>query len=186
MMQFKDVLNESKSFFTSKSFLYNLLIICILIIGCLQPIGFLVNSPTIKGLGLISVSSPLPLVFSSYNGVETFSTEFIFNITTNKNDTLIVPMSLDLYNLIHGPYNRRNVYGAIFSHGPFFATSSLISLRQQILDYAICQDGLSINNWSILSGKNITDVTVIVKSKTIGNENKRWFMHIDCSDHVIA
>lgn len=179
MIQFKDVLNESKTFMTSREFLYKMLIVRILVVGCLQPVGYLFNSPNIRGLGLVTVSSPLPLVFSSYNGVETFSTMFTLNVTTHDNITTSVPMSLDLCNMIDGPYNRRNVYGAIFSHGPFFVTENLIRLRQQILDYGVCKDGLSISSWHDVF-KQVKAVTVIVASKTIGNENKQWLMHISC------
>ena len=179
MMQFKDVLMESRVFITSKEFAYMSIIVLILFIGCLQPIGYIFNLPHIKAFGLITASSPLPLVFSSYNGVETFSTEFTLNVTNHDNATIYLPMSLDLYNMIQGPYNRRNVYGAVFSHGPFFLTPNLIHVRNQVLYYGICKNGLSIKSWGEMF-THVKTVTVIVTSKTMGNENKQWLMNVTC------
>jgi hypothetical protein len=81
--------------------------------------------------------------------------------------------------MIEGPYNRRNAYGAIFSHGPFFTNSKLITLRQQILHYGICKDGLSLTSWNNIF-KEVKSVIIIVTSKTKGNENKQWLMAITC------
>jgi hypothetical protein len=36
---------------------------------------------------------------------------------------------------------RRNVYGAIFSHGPFFELPSLKNIRDKVLEYAVCSPG---------------------------------------------
>ena len=56
------------------------------------------------------------------------------------------------YNLLGGAYNRRNIYGAVFSHGPFFDTKKLITIRQGILKYAVCDPGSIVHEFG-LSGK---------------------------------
>jgi len=192
ILLFKDVLAESNSnksnhinhktkvpqIFTMTNILSTLL----LCIGCIQPIGYLFNFKEVRGLGLISVASPLPLVFSAYNGVETFSTSFTLNIThfnasTLNGDTLILPLTRDLYSQIRGPYNLRNTYGVMFSHGPFFNTPELIALRQHMLDYMICKGALVFHNYRSL---NIEELNIIIHSNTKGNENKQWSMSIKC------
>lgn len=160
----------------------NILTTLLVCLGCMQSVGYLFNLKEIRGLGLISVASPLPLVFSAYNGVETFSTTFTldikhFNPYTLNTDTLILPLTRDLYAQIRGPYNLRNTYGAMFSHGPFFNTSQLIALRQHMLNYMVCEGALVFHDYASL---NIEELTVIIHSNTKGNENKEWSMNIKC------
>lgn len=191
MMKFKDVLKISSNRGRIVSYGYTLLLMSILIIGLLQPIGYIFNAPSVRGLGIITVASPLPLVFTSYNGIETFSTTFHLNITLSDNSTFSMPMSHDIYSKIQGPYNRRNVYGAVFSHGPFFQHDNLIKLRQRILHHGICDDNLGFNDIILEYKSNaivnfsqepliIQHILVTVKSKTKGNENQRWTMEITC------
>lgn len=67
-------------------------------------------------------------------------------------------LDADKYNLLKGPYNRCNVYGALFSHGPFFNTSNLIKIRDEILYYAICKPGLIMDEFQL--SDEIKDVNV--------------------------
>lgn len=180
----------------------NLLSFCLLMIGLLQPIGYLFNQADIRGLGIVSAASPLPLVFTAYNGSETFTTYFVvdlhltpisdiskcsINPTTNVMcQKVSFNMTKEIYNRIDGPYNRRNVFGVLFSYGPFFTNPSLIKLRDNLLDYTICKDKLRIQDY--LSTTDLTPfidfVNYKVHSATINVKSKSqegdWFMKIKC------
>lgn len=148
----------------------NFFSLCLLLIGLIQPIGYLFNQPNIRGLGAMTVASPLPLVFSAYNGVETFRTSFEIDlvfISPNSTESLnglfgvlpdqvrrldirkvkkvSIPLSKEIYSQIQGPYNRRNVFGVLFSHGPFFKQPNIIELRDHLLRYAICENKLDLH-----------------------------------------
>lgn len=172
MYLFKDVLDNKT--ITLKNSGYTIILIILLGIGCLHSMGYLFNSTTMRGIAFSTAASPLPLVFSSYNGIETFSTKFMFEIEIINNTIITIPMTKKIYDKIGGPYNRRNVYGAIFTHGPFFQSEKLITLRQQILDYAICKRNLD------LIDHQIKKLTVRITSDTKGNDNKHWIMEIIC------
>ena len=192
MLIFQDVLlNKDKYRKVLKvPSIYTVLSLLLLVVGCLNSYGYLFNQPSIKGLGIVTVASPLPLVFSSHNGIETFSTEFLMNVTyadsqTNEHQEALFPLNHEIYSQIQGPYNRRNAYGVLFSHGPFFLTRELINLRQEILQYAVCKNGLDLDYEKILGvDNNITAIKkaeIIVTSKTKGNENKNWKMSVTCN-----
>lgn len=72
----------------------------------------------LKGLGLASHAAPAPKVFTSAKGLETFSTRFVLEWRDNEGVTHSRELDRDVYGRFLGPYNRRNVYGALLAYGP--------------------------------------------------------------------
>ena len=138
---YQDVFSDYKKFKkTCIRYVWYVLVIW----GTLNSFFFLVHYNGFREIGFVTASSPLPLVFSAFNGHETYSTGF--NITVNyKNGTQIhSQLDAQLYDRMHGSYNRRNVYGAVFTHGPFFDKENLITIRQNILFHAVCAPGVLV------------------------------------------
>ena len=101
----------------------------LLVLGLLQMTGDVLEKTglttvgrPLKGIGAASTASPAPKVFSAVRGLETYSTRFHLEWTDRagqSHDLLITP---ELYGHLRGPYNRRNVYGAVLAYGPVLAT----------------------------------------------------------------
>lgn len=167
MLCFKDVLftktrqnifkNYRKFSMSSRRFLMYLLSLW----GILNSIGYITHFDSIKPLGFVSVSSPLPLVFSAYNGVETYSTKFDVEIKYQNQTIINTELDQPKYNLMTGAYNRRNIYGAIFSHGAFFDDPKMIEIRQQILNYAICYPGKIIDEMKLSGNVQYIKIDII-------------------------
>jgi hypothetical protein len=169
MLMFKDILFNTNYRKAIRNTMYYLIVIW----GLLASIGFLTDSQGLKNTTAL-VSSPMPLVFSGYNGVETFSTSFWLDINNENNYTIL---DKSVYARLGGSYNKRNVYGAMFSHGPLFDNQNLIALRQDILYYAICIPGDIVKEMGIYGG--IDGASVLIKSNTIG-DSRVWYMNIEC------
>lgn len=217
MLLFKDVLSFKDNKKAGKTGLtcQNFLSLGLLIIGLLSTFGYLFNQPSVRGLGLITTASPLPLVFSAYNGVETFRTSFEIELhfitlkfldgTTGMKPAstvalnLTIPLTKELYSKIEGPYNRRNVFGVLFSHGPFFPQNSkVLQLRDQLLRYAICKNrlGMRLNSEAfedysegidnsrglLLLDSARIKVSSRRNSKDMDETSKTWDMWISCLD----
>lgn len=144
--------------------------------GSFSSIAFLMQSPAAKGASIF-VSSPLPLVFTSYNNVETFSTVYSAKIEFKNGMVKSYPLDHARYNRLQGSYNRRNVYGAVFSHGPFFSGMKLLRLRNSILRYAICTPGDVAKE---LGFSDIKYLIIKIRSKTEGHKDKVWKMYVEC------
>lgn len=158
--------------------LFKCMVITVLFcLGILNLFGVILDSPTMKGIAIVSTASPLPFVFSAYNGIETFSTKLDMDIIFENNTQINVPIDHKLYGGLKGPYNRRNVIGAIFSHGPFFKDEKLIRIKEQVLDWSFCK-GFLLDEFNI--NAKIKKATINVHSKTKGNENKFWQMEVNC------
>ena len=183
MLFFKDVINDAKQKFfsnrrifiqTVRKFLWNVLVIW----GAVNSVAYISHYDGVKAIGFASGSSPLPLVFSAYNGHETYSTGFNIIVNYQDNTTFSSDMNVDMYNRMKGAYNRRNIYGAIFSHGPFFDLPNMITIRQSILKYAVCDPAPLIHEFQI-SIKNISNVHVDVFARS-KNNTKIGELYIEC------
>lgn len=97
-------------------------VLLLLALGLLQMAGDLLRLPALKGIGAATTASPAPRVFSAVRGYETYSTRFTLEWTGPDGRVQTLPITPDLYARLRGPYNRRNVYGAVLAFGPVLAT----------------------------------------------------------------
>lgn len=117
--------------------------IFLLCLGLLQmtgdPIERFVSAPVGKGLrgvGAATMASPAPKVFSSVRGLETYSTRFFLVWTDVQGVERALELTPEVVSRLHGPYNRRNVYGAVLAYGPVLPPE----LRDPVLKYAVTGD----------------------------------------------
>lgn len=181
MLRGKSVIDDGKGGDKKKKLPANLLKACIIsllfLLGSLNMLGMVFRSPTMRGIGIVSTASPLPFVFSSYNGIETFSTKLSMNGTFQNGTQCNFDIDHKLYSKLKGPYNRRNVIGAIFSHGPFFDNPNMIKIRDQTLYWGFCKPGKLLEEFGIHD--ELKSVNIKVKSKTIGNDGE-WMLQVSC------
>lgn len=142
--------------------------------GLFCSMAFLVHRPAPAANFL--VSSPYPIVFSTYNGVETFSLTWDI-CTRNNTGVTCTDLTKEMYDTIRGSYARRNVYGAVFCYGAMFNTTVLTTLRDDVLRYAVCDPGHVAHD---LGFSNVDDVTIRARSHTVGNEHLELSMQITC------
>lgn len=133
------------------------LVVCI---GFIQIIGFAIQSKEIRGIGALTVSSPLPIVFTTVKGLETFSSRFYFEVSDNNQIIDKIEITPELYSKINGPYNRRNVFGAAIAYGPILDSNLLTA----VLDYAIYKNNL-IKELNLDTTKNYKIIVVPKSSK---------------------
>src|SRR5690606_12625319 len=120
---------------------------------------YLTGQEKIKGLGAVSVSAPLPIVFSTVNGLETFPQEFVIALESESGETYYEKVTAENYSAFKAPYNLRNVYGFSMAYGPAVTDAKMLMARDQILDFAFCSDVSSmrkvfphitqVKNWKI-------------------------------------
>lgn len=84
-----------------------------------------------------------------------------------------------MYSQIPGPYNRKNVFGAIFSFGAFFTDKNMITIRQQVLEACICK-GLLIDWFNKINGDCVKHGYVNFTVETRGMQDEHWLMNINC------
>ena len=113
--------------------------IALLVLGLLQMAGDLLGVPAIKGLASATVASPAPKVFSAVRGLETYSARFFVEWTDETGQSQSVEITPERAKGMRGPYNRRNVYGAVLAYGPIMQSdASLRPMFDSVSRYALC------------------------------------------------
>lgn len=133
-------------------------------LGLLQALGFALGSDALRGVGAMTAASPLPFVFSSFRGVETFAADFEIELTRKSGDRVRHRITPELYAKLDGPYNRRNTYGAVLSYGPALEAPHERALVDSVLRYGLCGNGPLAQRFGEI--EPIVSVTVEVRSKT--------------------
>lgn len=88
------------------------------LLGFAQMAGDVFRFPALKALAAATAASPAPKVFSAQRGLETFSTRFFIEWTDATGASHSIEITSERYAHLRGPYNRRNVYGAVLAYGP--------------------------------------------------------------------
>lgn len=130
-------------------------------VGLLQSFGYVLGNKTIKQLGLITVASPLPIVFTQQKGfLETFALDFtlVYEKEGKEQHMKITP---ELYAKLDKPYNYRNVLGAAISYGPILPEP----LVRSVLNYAFVEPAVLSKAFHLGELKN---VQLELHSKTKG------------------
>lgn len=148
----------------------------LLALGCLSMLGAILQSDAIKGIGIMSGASPLPLVFSKFKGVENFSSDYYMEVLYQDGTAEKFKVTADIYDRANGPYNRRNPYGAVLAYGPMLTKPHELILRDEIMQYASCGEGSFMREIGLL--KPISSINVLVKSKTIAKPE--WQFSVNC------
>ena len=114
-------------------------VIVLLAVGLAQMGGDLLHVPPIKGVAAATAASPAPKVFSSVRGLETYSTRFFIEWTDLGGQIHSVEITPERTRGLRGPYNRRNVYGAVLAYGPIMETdATLRPMFESVSHYALC------------------------------------------------
>ena len=116
-------------------------VVALLALGMLQMIADLLHLQAVKGLAAATAASPAPKVFSSVRGLETYSSRFFVECTDTSGLFHSTEINPERTAGLRGPYNRRNVYGAVLAYGPVLQSDpSLRPMFESISRYALCGD----------------------------------------------
>ena len=94
----------------------------LLLLGLLTMTGDLAGLELLKGIGAATAASPAPKVFAAVQGYETYSTRFFLEWQDHEGREHSLELTPAIYSRIRGPYNRRNVFGAVLAYGPVLST----------------------------------------------------------------
>lgn len=119
----------------------NIAAIGLLVLGLAQMAGDLANLAALKAIAAATGASPAPKVFSAVKGLEIFSTRFLVEWHDRTGKAHSLELTPKVYARLQGPYNRRNVYGAVLAYGPVLGTGANGKpMFDAVARYALCGD----------------------------------------------
>lgn len=148
-----------------------MILICLGLIG---PVGFALNIKALRGLGTAWMISPLPIVFSEINHFEAFSSEFQLIVKHTDGTTEQMPITPKEGSLISGPYNRRNIYGAVIGYAPLLKLETV----QSVLHYSFCTNSELKSEFQIT--KSVAEVKLVITDKTKKRFNQTHEFGVQC------
>ncbi len=141
-----------------------------LLIGLAQMAGDLLGNRVLKGLGAATAIAPCPKVFCDMDGLEAFASSF--EITTERNRSVAIPITPELYSRLKGPYNRRNVYGAAIAAAPRLPEP----IWRGVLSYAFAPGGALRRELALPDDAGIIQISV--RAGTHGRDESWNFLCI--------
>lgn len=149
----------------------------VIAVGAIQLVGHAVGSMQIRGVGLATAASPLPLVFSHFRGFETFTSRFTIEARDSAGNTQTIDVSPRYYARLGGPYNRRNTYGAVISFGPALTSPREKAIVDSVLRYGFCGTGPLAEGFTLPAP--VREIKVHIESMTRGSTDK-WILDVRC------
>ncbi|NRA46559.1 MAG: hypothetical protein HRU09_16535 [Oligoflexales bacterium] len=150
----------------------------LVVIGFLQIIGYLSGQSRILGLGFITAASPLPLVFLHFRGSEPFSAQYFIRWNNNKGESKTIHVGPEQYAKLKGPYNLRNVYGAIFAAGPVFQENPREKkLWTTVMKRAFCKPAFLKKSFELPEDLESIELEVISRGRGLDGN---WKKSISC------
>ena len=145
-------------------------VIVLLAVGLAQMGGDLLHVPSLKGVAAATAASPAPKVFSSVRGLETYSTRFFIEWTDIAGQIHSVEITPERTRGLRGPYNRRNVYGAVLAYGPIMETdTALRPMFESVSHYALCGEAPLLRELGI-DTKNMQGNPVVRLQPRLGSQ----------------
>lgn len=115
--------------------------IALTVLGVLQMAGDVFHVTPLRAVASATLASPAPKVFSAVRGLETYSTRFFLEWTDTSGAKREVQLTPQAYSRLRGPYNRRNVYGAVLAYGPVLVSDPRTApMFRSVSRYALCGD----------------------------------------------
>ena len=111
----------------------------LLVVGMLQMAGDVLRLPAVKAIGAATAASPAPKVFAAVRGLETYSTRFSIEWNDRAGRPHALEITPELNARVRGPYNRRNVFGAVLAYGPVLVSDRrTVTMFNSVASYALC------------------------------------------------
>lgn len=122
----------------------------------------LLGLEALKGIAAATAASPAPKVFSAVGKLETYSVAFDLEWRDAAGVEHSRRLDSETYQRLGGPYNRRNVYGAVLAYGPVLAVNPRTApMFEAVLRAATCNGAPLLREIGVASDARDVRVRVV-------------------------
>lgn len=115
----------------------------------------------LSALAAVTSVAPAMKVFTAHKGYETYSSVFELVINLTDGQTVTNKLTPGNYSGLKGPYNRRNVYGALIAYGPVLVSNPKTrAMWKAMTRNAFCGTPNVFSEMGFTGGKGINSATI--------------------------
>jgi len=101
----------------------------------------LFEQPEVSAIATVTNAAPAMKVFTAHRGYETYSSRFALSVQFKDGEVVNHRLNPATYAGLHGPYNRRNVYGALIAYGPVLvANPKTLPMWREMAQRGFCRE----------------------------------------------
>lgn len=118
-------------------------------VGFLQILGHVTNIPSLSNLGRTLAASPLPLVFTSYKGIETFGYRYEVEAIDYNGQYYRAELTSKIHQESSDSLPYRHMVVIALTHGPAFRTAAELRMFNAVIRHNFCigQGEAKLLNW---------------------------------------
>ena len=144
---------------------YTLFAGILIFLATIKIIATLMGWDKVVGLSSMTNLTPAMKVFTAHKGYETYSSTFLMEAVYT--DGLVEKKTLTskVYSHLEGPYNRRNVYGALIAYGPLLSQNPKTkAMYNAMTKSAFCKEPNILTELTFENKNNIKEVTILYEN----------------------
>lgn len=140
---------------------HTLLAIILCFFGTIKVLADVLGFEGLSAVAAVTNVAPAMKVFTAQKGYETYSSVFEITVTHADGQTVSARLSPKNYAGLRGPYNRRNVYGALIAYGPVLVANLKTRAMWETMSFrAFCNETSVLSELGFTNNSGIKDVTI--------------------------
>lgn len=160
---------------------YTIFAIILGFFATIKVIADIAGFTAISAIAAVTNLSPAMKVFTAHKGYETYSSRFELHIEYRDKQTETRQLTPSNYSSLQGPYNRRNVYGALIAYGPVLVRNSHTKpMWETMSSRAFCHEPSVLHELGFSQSSGIKSAVIRYLDQTQTSGGYASQLRIDC------
>jgi len=150
---------------------YKVAAVLLCFLGSIKVIADALELKALSAVVAVTNTTPAMKVFTAHDGYETYSAKFQLQVDYDDGSSQSSVLTKQQYQGLRGPYNRRNVYGALIAYGPILYSSEVTHKMWVTMSRnAFCRNEPISEELGYTSNAKITSVSITYFNQTKTDE----------------
>lgn len=137
----------------------------LIFLATIKIIATLMGWDKVVGIASMTNLTPAMKVFTAHKGYETYSSTFVIEASYADGLSEKKTLTSKVYSHLKGPYNRRNVYGALIAYGPLLAQNPKTkAMYDAMTKSAFCKEPNILTELTFENKNKIKQVTIFYEN----------------------
>lgn len=152
---------------------YNFIAFFLIFLATVKVVADIFDFKKLSALAAITNLAPAMKVFTAHDGYETYSSKFSIKVIHFDGEVVEKNIDSKTYAGLEGPYNRRNVYGALIAYGPYLTSKSNTNKMWQVMaDNSFCRKKSVLSELGFSNTSGVTSVSI--KYTNLNNTSSKY------------